>query len=205
MTRRKSKSMSFGWLVIACLFAFGAAGAVTYYVKKNSGEGGSSKHKPLSVKPPVVTLLPDQRKVTIFMPERTSAGTYLVPITRTIEAKGNILDVAMSALLATNEGKDKAATLIPAGTKLLKPIEVKDGIATVDLSTQFLDNFSGGSDQEALTLNSIAHTLVHNSSGKVRKVLILVEGKTVDTLGGHFELADPIAADSTMLKPGSNN
>ena len=84
-----------------------------------------------------------------------------------------------------------------------RPVRSKGNIATINLSREFTDNFSGGSDQEALTVNSIVHTLVSNSGGKVNSVRILVEGETVETLGGHFELTDPVKADSTLLRPGS--
>ncbi len=84
------------------------------------------------------------------------------------------------------------------------PVKVKGNVATIDLSKEFQENFSGGLDQEALTLNAIIHTLVTNSEGKVKRVRILVEGEPVETLGGHLELGEPVSADSTLLKPGDN-
>jgi len=78
---------------------------------------------------------------------------------------------------------------------------VKAGVAVVDLTKQFQENFSGGTMQEALTLNAIAHTVVNNSEGKVKRIRILVEGEPVETLGGAFELGEPFSADSTLLKP----
>ena len=66
-----------------------------------------------------------------------------------------------------------------------------------------MDNFSGGSDQEALTINAIVHTIVANSSDRVSSVLVLVNGGSVETLGGHLELSYPIEADSTLLHSGA--
>lgn len=146
-----------------------------------------------------------QRTVYLYLIKKDSRGFHLgkTPVTTTSE--GSVLDAAMDALLATNKQEGLSAQLIPEGTKLVSPVEVKRGIATVNLSQEFTENFSGGSEQEAATVNSIVHTLVSNSDGKVRRVQILVEGKKVESLGGHFGLADPVAADSAMLRPGSLN
>ena len=87
-------------------------------------------------------------------------------------------------MIATNKQEGETGALIPKGTRLLSPIKVSHGVATVNLSVEFVNNFEGGSVQEALTLNSIAHTLVKNSGGKVRAVRILIEGKPAEPLGG---------------------
>lgn len=201
MSRSKKKSSSIGWLILLFV-AFGAAWAAGSYLFFSKSHPKVSVH---AVKPDVPisgATAAHGREVTIYLPESTPKGSLLAPVTRRTDAKGGILDAAMDALLTASREKGPAADLIPQGAKLLSPIKVSKGVAEVNFSKEFVDNFSGGSDQEALTLNSIAHTLVHNSGGEVKKVRILVEGNTAETLGGHFELTDPIAADSTMLKPG---
>lgn len=206
--RNKKSGGKFGWLFILVLVVVVAAGAVAYY----ASSGLRHKIVQLQTKP-VVTVTPtpspvhiiDKRKVTIYLPKVTGDGSsYLVPVTRTTSAKGDILDVALETLIDTGKRESVYTGLIPKSTRLLSPIKVKSGIATVNLSKEFVDNFSGGSDQEALTLNSIVHTLVTNSGGKVSSVKILVEGESVETLGGHFELTDPIVADSTLLRPNNS-
>ncbi|MCL5103961.1 MAG: GerMN domain-containing protein [Armatimonadetes bacterium] len=199
MAKAKKKS-SAGLLVALCIIAFAAACAGSYYYFTKGRAKVTVrqvKEMPLTSKP-----APAGREVTIYLPVITKQGPLLAPTTRRTDAKGGILDAAIDALIAASAEKGAAADLVSPGTRLLSPIKIKGGIATVDFSKEFTDNFSGGVDQEALTLNSIAHTLVHNSGGEVKKVRILVEGNTAETLGGHFELTDPITADSTMLKPG---
>ncbi|MHB9038195.1 MAG: GerMN domain-containing protein [Armatimonadota bacterium] len=201
MAKRKSKSFSVGWIVILVLLAFGAAAGVTYYVSSGIGKGiKQPETKPVPHKPTTITEI-TERKVVVYLPASEKNRFFLVPMTRSTELKGDILTVATKVLLATNNEDGEAGKLIPQGTKLLTPVQVSHRIATLDLSKEFEDNFSGGSTQEALVLNSLAHTLVDNSDGKIQKVKILVEGNTVETLGGHFELTDPIEADSTLLKP----
>jgi len=208
MGKRNGKPLGLGWLILLGFMACAAAGSGAYYIVKNI----KSKPKPVEHRRTIVVVSPDDtssnqvsqdRKLVIFLPKSTDKGYYLVPVTRTTQDKGDILDAAVQVLLASSKQGGDSANIVPQGTRLLSPVKVKSGIATVDLSKEFVDNFSGGSDQEALTLNSIAHTLVNNSDGKVQKVQILVEGKTAESLGGHFDLTEPIAADSTLLKPGT--
>lgn len=212
------RPLRLGWLIILCCVACAAAGSGAYYVvtkKAKSDAKPVESHRSIVVVEPGTDTdnTPDQqqdqqqtqtqgRKIVIFLPKYSEKGYYLVPVTRTTDEKGDILDLAIRTLLATNKQDGDEEYLIPHDTRLLSPVKVKNVTATVNLSKEFVDNFSGGSDQEALTLNSIAHTIVSNSDGKVEKVLILVEGKTADSLGGHFDLTEPIAADSTLLKPG---
>ena len=202
MAKRRKKSPRVGLFILLFIVVAGAAG-LAYYT--------ATKQKPVINKPanipsrPTVTIVPEPREVVIYLPVAANNRFYLKQVTRTTDMKGDILDVAARTLLATTSEKGEAGALIPKGTKLLSAVKVTEHVAVVNLSKEFLENFSGGSTQEALTLNSIAHTLVDNSGGDVQKVQILVEGKTAETLGGHFELADPIAADSTLLTPGSSD
>lgn len=206
MARRSKRSSGIGLLLVLALVVFGAAAALGYYFARGSdGSVRLPKPKPVASRPPVVTLADQPREVTVFLPRKSDKGFYLVPVTRRTELQGSTLDVAAKTLLATSEEEGPAATLIPAGTRLLSPVKVTGRTAVLNLSGEFVDGFSGGSDQEALTLNSIVHTLVYNSEGRVKEVMILVEGETAETLGGHFDLTEPVEADSTLLKPDSGS
>jgi germination protein M len=202
MGRRKRKSSGFGRLFIVGVIVVGAAAAVGFYASGKIHFGFTPPRQK-----PIVTVTPKpvapQREVTVYLPKRDSKGFHLAKSTRTTGAEGDMPDAALQALLDTNKETGMVAGLIPTGTKLLSPVRIDKGVATVNLSSEFTDNFSGGSDQEALTVNSIVHTVVSNSGGKVHGVRILVEGKTVESLGGHLDLTDPVTADSTLLRPGS--
>lgn len=69
---------------------------------------------------------------------------------------------------------------IPEGTVLLD-ISINSGICTVDFSKEFIENHSGGSAGELITLTSIIKTLTQFET--IDSVQILVEGKTGATLG----------------------
>lgn len=139
-------------------------------------------------------------KVTVFLPARGKDKIYLAPQTRTATGKDGILDLAIKTLLLEGSRDGDKERVIPAGVKLLQPVKVEDDTAIIDFSQELLDNFNGGSEMEALTLNSIAQTAVH-ADKRVRKIRILVGGKPVDSLGGHFDLSVPISPDQFLLQP----
>lgn len=201
MAKKSTKVKRTGLLVVLALAAFVAAAAATYYAtavyQAKPETPGSGR---ATARPPVITEVPLGVRVTIFVPQIDPEGSYLVPVSVTARRKGEILDTALEALLRAGQSKGRAAGLIPEGTRLLSPVKVEDGVAVVDLSREFVDNFQGGTDQESLMLNSIGHTLVHNSEGKVSKARILVEGEKAETLGA-FDISVPIDPDSTKLKP----
>lgn len=203
MAKRKKKSTGIGWLfLLGMLLIAGATAGGLYLTGKLRITPPEPKTKPIVT----VTQKPlaPPRSVYIYVPVRDPKGYHLARVTRATRRQGDILDAAVNCLLDTNKEGGMIGGLIPQGTKLLEPIRIDDkGVATLNLSAEFIENFSGGSDQEAMTVNSIAHTVVSNSGGSVRSVRMLVEGKPVETLGGHFDLTEPVKADSTLLRPGS--
>jgi len=198
---RKKKPISTGMLVLIALIVFGVSlgGSYTYLKWRSEANKPAPPETPKPA--PIVSTAPQERRVTIYVPEATKMAFALVPETRTVDPKGDILDAAIEALIATNKQQGETGGLIPKGTRLLSPIKVSHGVATVNLNVDFVSNFQGGSVQEALTLNSIAHTLVKNSGGKVTAVRILIEGKPAEPLGD-YDLKDPITPNPSMLKPG---
>ncbi len=194
-----------GWLFLLVLVAFGAAAVLAYYY------GGEQFIKKPEKKPsfaPAVTApetKPETRKVTVYLPRVEGKDVYLEPQEVDTESKGDMLDVSIDALIENGKDHGGNGQLIPDGTVRRTRTVVEDGYAVVDLSEEFVDNYSGGSDMEALTLNAIAHTVEKNAPENVKGVRILVEGKEVESLGGHFTLEQPVVADSTMLGPGKTD
>lgn len=63
---------------------------------------------------------------------------------------------------------------IPNGTKLLS-INTKDGLCTINLSSEFIDNSPGGTASERMTLDSVVNSLTELDN--VKKVQFLIDGK----------------------------
>lgn len=84
---------------------------------------------------------------------------------------------------------------LPPEAKLLS-VEVANGVAHVNFSKEMQTKHWGGSAGESMTILSLVNSLTQidpmTSSSAITKVQILVEGKTVETLAGHFDTSKPL-------------
>jgi germination protein M len=122
--------------------------------------------------------------------EPGSAG--LVPVLREVPETSAVATAAMTAVLAgptANEAGERTITsAIPTGTRLLG-ITIKNGIATVDLSTEF--DSGGGTASMHYRLAQVVYTLTQFSS--VKSVVFQIEGETVTVFGSEgIVLAGPV-------------
>lgn len=109
-----------------------------------------------------------------------SLGDQVYPETRNMMIiDGGVARAAILGLIQGPQSQGLVASLAD-GTKLLD-ISLSDGICTVDFSKEFVENHSGGSAGELVTLASIVKTLTQFDS--IEQVQILVEGKAGATLG----------------------
>jgi germination protein M len=92
--------------------------------------------------------------------------------------------------------KDSLTATLPSGT-ILRSMKIKDGLCTIDFSSELTANYSGGLEKELLTVYSIVNTLTQFSS--VNKVQILVDGGIVKTLGGHVDISQPLERNSDLI------
>ena len=112
----------------------------------------------------------------------------LVPTLRVVPKSAGVARAAMTALLESDRITDdyeQIATAVPAGTRLLG-ISIKNGVATVDLSSEF--ESGGGSSSGMYRLGQVVYTLTQFST--VRAVLFQVEGRTVTTFGSEGIVLD---------------
>lgn len=72
--------------------------------------------------------------------------------------------------------------------------------AVVDLSSDLINNPLGGPSAELLCIYSIVNTVTENAP-EVRRVRILVEGQTVDTLWDSVDLLNPLASNAALIRP----
>ena len=112
----------------------------------------------------------------------------LVPTLRVVPKSTGVARSAMNALLdpdAVLARYSQLSTGIPSGTKLLG-ITIKNGVATVDFSSEF--ESGGGSASAAYRLGQVTYTLTQFPT--VRAVLFQVEGRTVTTFGSEGIVLD---------------
>ncbi|NJD01410.1 MAG: GerMN domain-containing protein [Ruminiclostridium sp.] len=85
--------------------------------------------------------------------------------------------------------------VIPEGTKLLSAV-TEDGICTLDLSKEFVDNHPGGTAGESMTLNSIVNSLTELNT--VKQVQFLIEGEKREVYT-HAEFDKPFSRNTDMI------
>jgi spore germination protein GerM len=80
---------------------------------------------------------------------------------------------------------------MPKGARLLGAYKGTDGILYIDLSDEFRRNFQGDVFAEFLLLKGLYESLVSNIQD-IQNVKVLIEGKEIETLGGHLFLLYPL-------------
>ncbi|MEK7741573.1 MAG: GerMN domain-containing protein [Nitrospirota bacterium] len=80
---------------------------------------------------------------------------------------------------------------IPKDTKLIGLYRGDDGMLYVDLSDEFRRNFGGDAAAEFLLLRGLYESLISNVYD-ITDVKILIEGREMESLGGHLYLSYPL-------------
>lgn len=89
---------------------------------------------------------------------------------------------------------------LPEGTRVLDVLVTDHGVAIVDLSREASEGHLGGSAAELLTVYAVVNSITTNFPA-IRRVQLLIDDRTVDTLAGHVDLSRPLAPDMTLLAP----
>lgn len=197
MPKQKKKSQSKGsrsW-IIAVILVLVAAAVCVWWVMSNR-----TPTKPTTevVAKPSASVR-EYKKVRIYVLKSTDGELGLQPEERTVTNGEEPLRAAIERLLATNHEVGASQNLVPIGTRLLNA-RVRGSVAYLDFSGELQNNFTGGSTQEELLVGAIAHTACQFEP--VKKVQILVEGKKIDSIGGHIEIIEPISPDPSLLING---
>ena len=148
--------------------------------------------------------LPEPATTTPEQPAETETGTRAVVLYFGAPDGSDLVEVNReipvpsdpSALLAgvmkelATGPSDKGVAVLPAGTQV-RSAYISGNDAYVDFSSELKSGFSGGSTEEYLLIASVVRTVAENFPD-ISRVQILVEGKTVDSLGGHYEITEPL-------------
>lgn len=123
---------------------------------------------------------------------------YLLPEKWEIKDNGKpVYENALRTLVEVKPHDNTLENVFPQGTKLLGLTVTAGGLAEVNLSGE-INNLGGGSLREMMLTGSVANTLTEFP--EIKKVKILVEGKSVETLKGHMDLSDPLERDTSIIK-----
>lgn len=134
--------------------------------------------------PPKAVSVPP--KVSVYLPKISPQGTV------DYEPK-EVATASTDPYRAPFEYLIHHASGFPKGTRLLR-VERQGETLVLDFSRELTTNFAGGSDEEAGIINALTRTA--QGFPGVRKLQILVEGRPVESIGGHIDISAPIGVGS---------
>jgi spore germination protein GerM len=151
--------------------------------------------KPLFTKKDIFV---EKREVLLFFSD--SEGEYLVGEKRRILKKNDIKEEAREAIRELINGpKGKLIRTLPPRTKLLT-FQINDaGLAKANFNQSLSKDHPGGSTAEMMTVYSIVNSLTLNFP-QIKRVQILIEGKSIETIAGHLSLKQPISSKADLIK-----
>ena len=139
---------------------------------------------------------PERPVMTVVVYHATADAMYLVAEKHTISKNSHPAKTALEQLLQPPQGKDLVAVL-PPDTKV-RSLTVKEHVAYADFDDKLIKSNGGGSTTERLIVGAIVNTLTEFSD--IKKVQILVDGKTVETLSGHMDVSHPLSRSEGIIK-----
>jgi len=140
--------------------------------------------------------------ITIYYPDRTAK--YLVPVTiksdkiqvsETGNQKTYTAEAAVRAKAALQHLMEGAEEIgLGIDEKMIKSLQIDDGIAVVDLDRNILLNkFSTKTQYAEIAIKSVVRTLT--AIDEIKKVQFLVDGVKMGYITGNINIQNPIEAD----------
>ncbi|GAE90589.1 GerMN domain-containing protein [Acetivibrio straminisolvens] len=135
------------------------------------------------------------RTVTVYFGD--FQAEKVVPEARTVEIKaGDSIEKIIFDELAKGPESEALDPVIPEGTQLLS-VKTENGICTLNLSKEFVENHIGGTAAELMTINSIVAS--YTELPEIDKVQFLIDGN-VREFFVHEALDTPIGRNESIIK-----
>lgn len=137
--------------------------------------------------------------VVVYYPKMTDTEDYLVREVHQLKQTTDMPKTAVEELIKGKIVTDGAYKVIPAATKVLGVKVDKQGVATVNFSTEVLDA-NVGSSGEAMGIASIVNTLTEFPN--IKKVSFTVDGQVNKAIDwwGHVGLSEqPFSRDLSVV------
>jgi len=144
------------------------------------------------------SVLVEKKEVLLYFSD--SEGEYLIAEKRPILKKNEVKEEAKETIIELIKGpKEKLIPTLPPRTKLLT-LQINDaGVAKVNFSSALSKDHPGGSSAEMMTVYSIVNSLALNFP-QIKRVQILIDGKSIETITGHLSLRQPISPKPHLIK-----
>jgi len=140
------------------------------------------------------TKLPSEKgdliELKLYFGDAKGEGTNIVKEERLINKEELIGEIIMQELIKGPAVVSDSKPVLPKETRLLS-FSIKEGIAYVNLNS--VVEFKMTADQEKVILSSISNSITQLPS--VKKVMLTVENKSVNTLGGNYNISKPFSKE----------
>ena len=178
-------SKKYLWVPVFLLFfAAGMTGGYFYFTKKFPSQALPAKE----TEEIIGRAIEDVFTLRIYYP----AGGRLQMEERKVQRKTPQMTVAEAVISEFLKGPvNVSVSEIPKDAKLIGLYRGDDGMLYVDLSDEFRRNFVGDATAEFLLLRGLNESLMSNLYD-ITDVKILIEGREIESLGGHLYLSYPL-------------
>lgn len=119
-----------------------------------------------------------------------------IPVSEAKKSVNNLAATVVKELINGPKSSNLKAT-VPKGTKLKSSVAIKSGVATVNLSKEFVDKHPGGKDAEQLTIYSIVNSLTQIK--EIQKVKFLINGDSREVYKGSFKFDVPFPPNPSLI------
>jgi hypothetical protein len=190
-------------LLLILLVALGVGGfylrslarRVFHEPTQRAEEAARAKLKQIALQPSNGTT----QTATLYFPALNEGK--ILPEGRPITWAQTDADRVRQVVLALAEGSHEGyGRVISPSTTLRAVFIAADGTAYVDLSNDFLVDFTPGIQTETLAIYSIVNSITVNIPS-VKRVQFLIQGQEVETLDGHADLTAAFTPDLARVKP----
>jgi spore germination protein GerM len=174
----KQNTMLWPVLVIG---AIAVVAAVLYYYNKELAEWAKSSF----IEKPATW------NATLYFGDERS--DFLIPEFRTMATIHDPAEKAAALVQELIHGPTaRGVRTVPRQTKIIGSKMGENGLLNLNFSPELVHYHPGGSTAELLTVYSIVNTLTVNIP-EIKKVQLLFDGNTIETLKGHFDCSVPVS------------
>jgi Spore germination protein len=165
-------------VILLCGFLAGGCGTLDTLLQKNNVQetvgkwiGEEAANAPVQVNPP------EGKTVSLYFAD--SSGKYLIREERKLPKTLSLARETVVEWLKGPAGEDNSSQPLVSPATTLLDISLKDGIATIDLSKEFLNPYQKITPE--LEIYGLVNTLTQFST--VKEVCLRIEGKILNKLG----------------------
>ncbi|NLM26440.1 MAG: GerMN domain-containing protein [Firmicutes bacterium] len=128
-------------------------------------------------------------EIQLYFVKSTPTDFLLVPVTRRLPASEATPLYTLQLLIQGPLPEEDLQRSVPAEAEVLS-LSINNSLAIVDFSSELSTKFVGGSQLESHLVNAIVLTLTQFP--EINQVQILLNGKNVESIGGHVNIEYPL-------------